>query len=202
MHSFIFIHYIVHFLFNKHYWKPPWRRSGKRTFLPDRVWKPCCWFVVVGGGIGSLLLSSFCCCFVIFSLSGVFITSLLSSLSRWAGFKRSIVTLTFCPFFKMTKVLSRFSITLKGPSYGFWSGSFTASCRRKTFFAVASSLNTNVFLVPCRDTGAGFMLPNRFHRFRMKSELHCCFPLTKNSPGRWSVVPYVSSADDAFKSSL
>ena len=62
--------------------------------------------------------------------SGVVTTgrSVEVSKSRYGGFSLSTETVSLRPLRSSVKCLGDFSKTLKGPSYGDWSGFLTASC--------------------------------------------------------------------------
>ena len=83
-------------------------------------------------------------------LESDFSPGLLSSLITYAGFKRSIDTVTFRPCMFMTKVFFPRFATAKGPSYGDCKIPVDGPRLTNTCTALAKSLKTKVFAVPCR----------------------------------------------------
>lgn len=123
-------------------WNDYWKRAGKCTRLPLRVCTACAGGADVGGG-ALMLVAGFnvlvlvlCCC----------VSSLFGVSKIYSGFNRSIVTVTSLPLMMMTKFLSVRLTTLYGPSYGFWSGVRTASCRRKTEYTSTDPVEWMMFV--------------------------------------------------------
>ena len=71
---------------------------------------------------------------------------MLSSMSRWAGFKQSMHTVSLQPLMFTMKCLSVHLTTGYGPSYGGCWGLCTASCWKNTCVAVDKASVTWLFL--------------------------------------------------------
>ena len=66
--------------------------------------------------------------------------------SRWAGFNRSMETVSDVFLNRMVTYLGAQSITSKGPSYGFWRGDHRASRLTNTNFVFWRASDTSVWM--------------------------------------------------------
>lgn len=126
-----------------------------------------------------------------------------ASKSRWAGFRRSMDTISCLPPRSIVKTLDPGLMTLYGPSYGLASGDRWLSTRTKTYCEVMRSGGMEDSWVPWRDVGTGM---NAFTlSWRVAWKLcgdSAKVGLATKSPGTVSGEPYTSSAEDEPRSSL
>ena len=132
------------------------KRFGQCTCRPDRVTREGVigttgvfddeWVSKKEGSVGGEVLVVDGCASV---------CGMINSVSKYAGFSRSMEMTFLRPYISTEKCLSVLPRTRNGPSYGCCSGRLTASCLMNTCVQLARLSLTNDFLGNCLRTGVG-----------------------------------------------